>query len=151
MATVPEGVGEVAYLPNMVAQEAMYWEARRQGMGLSDKQIGDLLRAAHDHVRPAPGEEVSCSMEGHEGKLPIIGHDLAVMRRVAAEARKGAWDVRGVEVTPLREERRGYSFRVRCADPDGNPTGHIARVTVELEATETAEEREADIRAREAT
>jgi hypothetical protein len=36
----------VAYVENLSAQEAAYWEARRQGMNLTDKQIGDLLRAA---------------------------------------------------------------------------------------------------------
>ena len=43
--------GDVAYLPSLQAQEAAYWEARRQGMGLDDKHIGDLLRAAAPHIR----------------------------------------------------------------------------------------------------
>jgi hypothetical protein len=37
---------EVAYIENLSAQEAVYWESRRQGMGLTDKQVGDLLRVA---------------------------------------------------------------------------------------------------------
>lgn len=45
--------GEVAYIECLPAQEAAYWEARRRGMGLTDKQIGDLLRAAAPHLREA--------------------------------------------------------------------------------------------------
>jgi hypothetical protein len=47
---------DVAYLPSPEAQEAAYWEARRQHMGLTDKQVGDLLRAAAPHmpVRATP-------------------------------------------------------------------------------------------------
>jgi hypothetical protein len=36
----------VVFLENIEAHEAAYWENRRQQMGLDDKQIGDLLRAA---------------------------------------------------------------------------------------------------------
>lgn len=35
---------DVAYLPCLLAHEAAYWEARRQGMHLTDRQVGDLLR-----------------------------------------------------------------------------------------------------------
>jgi hypothetical protein len=42
--------GEVAYIDCLQAQEAAYWEARRQGMGLTDKNIGDLLRVAAPHI-----------------------------------------------------------------------------------------------------
>lgn len=40
----------VAYIECLAAQEAAYWEARRQGMGLTDRQIGDLLRVAAPHL-----------------------------------------------------------------------------------------------------
>lgn len=43
--------GDVAYIECLPAQEAAYWEARRQGMRLNDKQIGDLLRVAAPHLR----------------------------------------------------------------------------------------------------
>lgn len=39
-----QGVGECAYLPNLAAQEALYWEARRRGWGLDDQAVGDILR-----------------------------------------------------------------------------------------------------------
>jgi hypothetical protein len=35
-------------------------------------------------------------------------------------------------VTSLRSERRGYWFDVQVCDPDGEPTGHIARMSTEL-------------------
>ena len=41
---------EVAYIECLAAQEAAYWESRRQGMNLNDKQIGDLLRAAAPYL-----------------------------------------------------------------------------------------------------
>jgi hypothetical protein len=41
---------EVAYIECLQAQEAAYWEARRLGLGLHDKHIGDLLRAAAPHI-----------------------------------------------------------------------------------------------------
>jgi hypothetical protein len=39
-----------AYVECLAAQEAAYWEARRQGMNLTDRQIGDLLRVAAPHL-----------------------------------------------------------------------------------------------------
>jgi hypothetical protein len=35
---------DVAYLDCMEAQEALYWEARRRGWPLNDKEVGDILR-----------------------------------------------------------------------------------------------------------
>lgn len=47
--------GEVAYIDPTgsvaAAQEAVYWEARRQNMNLNDKQVGDLLRVAAPHMK----------------------------------------------------------------------------------------------------
>jgi len=46
LVALEETAPEVAYGENLSAQEAVYWEARRQGMNLTDKQVGDLLRVA---------------------------------------------------------------------------------------------------------
>lgn len=35
---------DVAYLDCIEAQEALYWEARRRGWPLNDKEVGDILR-----------------------------------------------------------------------------------------------------------
>src|SRR4051794_40612098 len=35
---------DVAYLDCMQAQEELYWEARRRGWPLNDKEVGDILR-----------------------------------------------------------------------------------------------------------
>jgi hypothetical protein len=50
MSNINENSGVVAYTECLAAHEAAYWEGRRQGMNLSDKQIGDLLRAAGPHI-----------------------------------------------------------------------------------------------------
>jgi hypothetical protein len=47
--------GEVAYVECLQAQEAAYWDGRRRGSGLTDKQIGDVLRAAAPHLRECWG------------------------------------------------------------------------------------------------
>ena len=46
-----------AYIECLAAQEAAYWEARRQGMNLTDRQVGDLLRAAAPHIRAQKHED----------------------------------------------------------------------------------------------
>lgn len=43
-------MSDVAYLECIAAQEAVYWEAFRQRMGLTDKNVGDLLRIAAPHL-----------------------------------------------------------------------------------------------------
>lgn len=43
-------MADVAYIECLAAQEAVYWEARRQGMNLTDRQVGDLLRAAAPYL-----------------------------------------------------------------------------------------------------
>ncbi len=39
------------YIECIPVQEAAYWEARRQRMGLDDFKVGSLLRAAAVHIR----------------------------------------------------------------------------------------------------
>lgn len=50
----PDDDSDVAYIECLPAQEAAYWESRRRGWGLSDKQIGDLLRVVAPHLRGEP-------------------------------------------------------------------------------------------------
>jgi hypothetical protein len=60
-----------------------------------------------------------------------VGRDDFLMEQLAKKLLKEAQ--RWYDYTPLRRaaSRRGYSFDVRIT-VDGEPTGHVARVTVEL-------------------
>lgn len=70
------GREEVAYVENLHAQEAAYWESRRQRMGLTDKQIGDLLRAAAPHLHE-PDELLRFTATADE--LRAIAHAFNVL------------------------------------------------------------------------
>lgn len=57
-----------------------------------------------------------------------IGHPTP-SRRVEAELRRH-------QVSRVYETNLGNAFEVQVHDPDGQPTGHIARVTIELDRFE---------------
>ena len=61
--TEHSGDRPVAYIECLAAQEAAYWEARRQGMNLTDRQIGDLLRAAAPHLLGAADDREEEGMD----------------------------------------------------------------------------------------
>ncbi|MBA3891870.1 MAG: hypothetical protein H0X64_15215 [Gemmatimonadaceae bacterium] len=71
-------------------------------------------------------------MSEQERKLRIIGREYALMQALARLAH-GAVRKRH-ETTPIIDYRtpRGFSFDVRVFGPDDEPTGHIARITIEL-------------------
>lgn len=67
-------------------------------------------------------------------KPGIIGRERALMDKLAKLLHEGvAWRY---EVTDVREDRRGSHFEVRVIGPDGEATGHIARITIELDRVE---------------
>lgn len=67
--------------------------------------------------------------------LGIIGHEKALadgLARLLLDAAK-----RRHEWTPARSTKRGYRFDVLLHDPDDNPTGIVARVSVEIQPRES--------------
>jgi hypothetical protein len=60
----------------------------------------------------------------------IIGRERALIDGLAKLLHKAV--VTRHEHTSIIESRRGSYFEVRISDPDGEPTGRVARVTVEL-------------------
>lgn len=65
--------------------------------------------------------------------LGIIGHDRAVTRKMARAVHREVAKLG--DYTPMTETERGYRFDVK-AEVDGAPTGHVVRVTVELDRLE---------------
>lgn len=64
-----------------------------------------------------------------DGKLPIIGHDRAVVDTLVRALHNAA---RGhAEYGPIQEDRRGAHFEVRLQH------GQVAKVTVELDRYDT--------------
>lgn len=61
----------------------------------------------------------------------IIGRESFLMEKVALLVHKHLST--RFDYTPIHETRRGYTFSVAVTDSDGVPTGHVARVTVELD------------------
>ena len=65
----------------------------------------------------------------------LIGRDDVLVRKVAAKLRHQATYLGDYSDLRQTDDRRGYTFAVRLHDDDG-PTGHIVRVTVELDRVE---------------
>lgn len=95
-------------------------------------------------------------------KLPLIGRDLAVIDTLtrglyfaargglAIGKQGGGKRVRHETKTPTpTDDRRGFRFDVRVFGDDGEPTGHIARVSVTLEDFEQRVDYERDLAIRE--
>src|SRR4051812_5106258 len=90
-----------------------------------------MLRARTDvvyGVAMANGPEVDTPEPTRE-ELPIIGRELALIDKLARTLQFEA-GMRGYAVTETTQHRRSESFEVMI-HVDGEPTGHIARVTVE--------------------
>jgi hypothetical protein len=67
-----------------------------------------------------------------EPEMGIIGRERALIdalgRLVLAALNKHH------DYTPLRETRRGTEFEVAIRGPDDEPTGRVARISIELQA-----------------
>lgn len=78
--------------------------------------------------------------------LPIIGRERALLDAFTkalsnavggpAPSKATLKQLRLHTAARLFPTHRGNAFEVRIADPDGAPTGHIVRVTVELDRFE---------------
>lgn len=76
-------------------------------------------------------------------KLPLIGRERALVEGLSKAlqalvggpppSRKTLAAVRRHNSTPVYETARGNRFEVHIFDPDGEPTGMVAVVTVELD------------------
>lgn len=67
--------------------------------------------------------------------LGLIGRDDVLVRKLAKLVNKAArkhHDYTGLRPYLLDGVLRGYQFDVLIHEPDG-PTGHVARITVELD------------------
>lgn len=101
-----------------------------------DDKPGDLAGFdAHGQVTLETAEETLLRRVLDGGALSIIGHDSFVIEKLANLVLKGVHARHAV--TKLRDQRRGYWFEVQVCDDKGQPTGHVARVTVELDRVET--------------
>lgn len=69
-----------------------------------------------------------------EEKLPLIGRDRALIDGLAKLVHDAVR--KRHEYTDLYEGTRGCTFEVRVLDPDGDPTGRIARIAIELDRVE---------------
>ncbi|WP_028058305.1 hypothetical protein [Candidatus Solirubrobacter pratensis] len=67
-----------------------------------------------------------------KSELSIIGRERSLIDGLTKMLRNS---VRGHNISPISEQRRGSSFEVQFV-VDGEITGHIARVTVELDRFE---------------
>lgn len=67
-------------------------------------------------------------------KLSLIGRDRVLVEKVA-KLLHGAVK-KHHNYTVLRETPRGNTFELDLIGPDKKPTGHIVRVTVELDRVE---------------
>lgn len=87
-----------------------------------------LFRAANDRAsRAMPVAE-------NGAKPSIIGRESFLMEALAKMLLGAANKHHGV--SKLRDQHRGYWFEVQVLDDKDEPTGHIARVTVELDRLE---------------
>lgn len=68
-------------------------------------------------------------------KPSLIGRDDVLVRRLAEQLRKGGSYVGDFTDLKPTADRRGYSFEIDI-HLNGSPTGHIARVIVELDRME---------------
>lgn len=82
--------------------------------------------------------DVEHNAEQTTEKLAITGRDRFLMETVAKQITKGITDRHGPrhEVTDLRYDKRGCHFDLRVF-VDDQPTGHVARVSVELDRIES--------------
>lgn len=81
-----------------------------------------------------------------DDKLPIIGRERALIDGLSKPlqaliggpppSHRTLAAVRRHHSAPIRETDRGNTFEVHLFDPDGEPTGMVARVTVELDRFE---------------
>lgn len=74
--------------------------------------------------------------ETSASKLPSIGHDRAVIQKLARAIFRNLPN--GTMTTKLTDtaDLRGFRFDVQITGPDGKPTGHIARVQITLDRFE---------------
>ena len=75
-------------------------------------------------------DEQGCWQEVNQEALGIIGHEAALARgltKLLLDAAKKRHDWQDPVQT-----RRGETFDLELHDPDGNPTGIVARVNVEI-------------------
>lgn len=64
----------------------------------------------------------------------IFGRERALIEAVAKQIHGAA--KKRHRYTELKEERRGYTFEVQV-EVDGEATGHVARITIDLDRLET--------------
>lgn len=89
--------------------------------------LSELDRTVHDLEFP-PNQKPS-----------IIGRERALIDGLTKVLHGSIESVRfhpRHDPTPTSETRRGSTFEVAIRDPDGQPTGHVARVTIELDRLE---------------
>jgi hypothetical protein len=67
-------------------------------------------------------------------KLGVIGREYSLMKMVTKKIHKALHTV--YEHTEIRDTHRGCYFEVLVTLPDGEKTGRVARVTVELDRVE---------------
>ncbi len=91
---------------------------------------------SHGQVTLEPAEEILLQRVLAGGDPGIIGRESFLIEALTKLLHVGANSRHSV--TRLRELHRGYWFEVQVCDDKGKPTGHIARVTVQLDRLETS-------------
>jgi hypothetical protein len=79
--------------------------------------------------------------EQERARLPLIGHDLVLIRNLARQLHRDG--THGHAVGPVSERGtggRGFAFQVWIREPDGLPSGRIARVQITLDRVEQPQE-----------
>lgn len=126
MITPPEHYEEL--IRKLIQAGVEYTPAR-------DDKPGDLAGFdAHGQVTLEKAEELLLRHVLDGGDHSIIGRDSFLMEVLAKFVLKAVHTRH--PVTRLRNQRRGYWFEVQVSDEKDQPTGHIARVTVELDRLE---------------
>lgn len=82
----------------------------------------------------APQYQRAVVNEEERKRLPLIGHDLVLIRDLAAQLlRQGTAGYLTTALSQNGTDGRGFSFDVVISEPDGRPSGRIARVQVTLD------------------
>lgn len=100
--------------------------------------VGDLLKYSRETeqdiqeiIEIAFSRGYECAQRENDGGPAIIGRDHALVTKLARELNAAG----GANTTEPREIRRGYTWDAQIL-ADGEPTGRVARVTVELDRVE---------------
>lgn len=95
---------------------------------------GDWKLVTCEQCKATPRYRKAIADEEERKRLPLIGHDVVLIRNLAYQLLRGGTAghlATGLSVHGM--DGRGFRFDVAIAEPDGKPSGRIARVQVTLD------------------